>query len=147
MMVASTQTGTFLFRSGRSLHLLTIPMILVHILRDGVILVPPFPAPKISKLLHAGSVRPSDHFWHEGMANWQIVSTRWEADDGSSAAPATTTSPAWPAKASAARLANHDDAPLPSSRRNRTSLIHQSKMRYHETLVPWGQSAATAQAS
>src|SRR3954465_5905047 len=80
-------------------------MILVHILRDGVILVPPFPAPKISKLLHAGSVRPSDHFWHEGMANWQIVSTRWEADDGSSAAPATTTSPAWPAKASAARVA------------------------------------------
>src|SRR5438309_1488311 len=42
-------------------------MILVHILRDGAVLVPPFPAPKISRLLHARSILPTDHFWHEGM--------------------------------------------------------------------------------
>ncbi len=121
-------------------------MILVHILRDGVILVPPFPAPKIAKLMHARSVLPTDHFWHEGMSEWQLVSTRWEPDDGSSTALAARTTPATTLSAMATRAA-HEHAPVIVSRRNRASLLHECKKRYHETLVPWSRQDATPQAT
>lgn len=115
-------------------------MILVHILRDGVVLVPPFPAPSISKLLHAGSVQPADRFWHEGMTDWQLVSTRWEADAGT--APAIPN----PAPVSSARFnpGPTQSAPFNSSRRDRPSLLSEAKRRYHETLAPWAQTPAAA---
>lgn len=117
-------------------------MILVHILRDGVVLVPPFPAPKISRLLHARSILPTDYFWHEGMAEWQPVSARWEADDGATKAVALAPLAPTPAE----MIATVDRvAPLPvPSRRDRTSLLAESKRRYHETLVPWATPAQAA---
>ena len=113
-------------------------MILVHILRDGVVLVPPFPAPSISKLMHAGSVRPTDHFWHEGMSEWQLVSTRWEPEaSSSSAAPA-------PASPTTDTRAAFENTSVVVSRRDRPSLLHESKRRYHETLAPWARAGAPA---
>lgn len=115
-------------------------MLLVHILRDGVILVPPFPAPKISRLLHAGSVRADDFFWHEGMSEWQTVGTRWEPDAG----PAPESSITTPAVS--AEHATTAATPRPAAfrpRSQRTSLLDQAKKRYHETLVPWAHNSAS----
>lgn len=120
-------------------------MILVHILRDGVVLVPPFPAPSISKLMHAGSVRPTDHFWHEGMSEWQLVRTRWEPEAG----PATVSSGTATANSTAPGklIRPADDRPLSRpSRRDRASLLHESMRRYHETLSPWAQPVASSDA-
>jgi hypothetical protein len=121
-------------------------MLLVHILRDGVILVPPFPAPKISKLLHARSIHPTDHFWHEGMPDWQLVGTRWEPDDGSSAAPSIRPEVISSTPAAAPAIA-HETTPLVPSRRNRPSLLHACKKRYYETFAPWAKDAAAPQTS
>ena len=120
-------------------------MILVHILRDGVVLVPPFPAPSIAKLMHAGSVRPTDHFWHEGMSEWQMVSTRWEPAAG----PATVSTGTATVNSTAPGALNRPANDLPRlrpSRRDRASLLHESMRRYHETLSPWAQPAVSREA-
>ena len=119
-------------------------MLLVHILRDGVILVPPFPAPKISRLLHAGSVRSDDFFWHEGMSAWEQVSTRWEPDAGPAPGAPVTLPPFAPASIAPLSAPPVSDPP-PEKRpwRERTSLLQEAKKRYYETLVPWSHQTAT----
>jgi hypothetical protein len=106
-------------------------MTLVHILRDGTPLFPPFPAPKIPALLRARSVLPSDYFWHEGMPEWQPVSGRWTADE-----PPQLATPAEPPTTYAPAAVCHEPAKI--ARRNRPSLLQEAKLRYYESLAPWG---------
>jgi hypothetical protein len=118
-------------------------MLLVHILRNGVVLFPPFPEPKIPTLLHAQSVLPTDYFWHEGMTGWAIVSERWTP--AADSAPVAPLLPEAPVEAPAP-AAPRDPSPIASPRRNRPSLLDEAKRRYHETLAPWTNSAVPSKA-
>lgn len=114
-------------------------MLLVHILRDGTILVPPFPEKQIPALLRARSVLHSDHFWHEGMAEWSLVAGRWPvgsafvAPEVPEAVRPANAAPAAPRPTPVAA----EEAPAKLSRWDRVSKLQYSEKRYRATCAPW----------
>jgi hypothetical protein len=109
-------------------------MLLVHILRAGIPLFPPFPAEKIPALLRAKSVLRSDYFWHEGMDQWTSVEERWPPGVEISTEIAPEPAPV----RGAFPVANAQ--PNPPNRRSRTeriSMLQYSATRYRETCAPW----------
>ena len=50
----------------------------IHLARNGEKLAPQ-EEETIPALLESGAVRASDLFWHEGMADWATVGTKWSA--------------------------------------------------------------------
>jgi hypothetical protein len=108
-------------------------MLLVHILRNGTPLVPPFPENKIPALLRAKAILRSDYFWHQGMAEWAPVDGRWpEGAELVEPEPVTAKvelpTPAAPAVATTVKK---------RSRWEHVSLLQVSKTRYQETCAPW----------
>ena len=45
--------------------------------RDGAPLIPALPAEVVPALLRTKAVFPSDYYWHEGMADWNLVEAGW----------------------------------------------------------------------
>jgi endonuclease/exonuclease/phosphatase family metal-dependent hydrolase len=55
---------------------LSLSRMIVSIARDGQE-IGQYPEESVPQLLAAGEVLPTDHFWHEGMDQWALVSERW----------------------------------------------------------------------
>ena len=54
------------------------PLMIVTIARDGQE-VGQHPEEAVPLLLASGELLPTDHYWHEGLAEWGLVSERWSA--------------------------------------------------------------------
>jgi hypothetical protein len=50
--------------------------IVVSVARNGE-QVGDFPWGSIRQLMAAGSILPTDHYWHQGMSEWRLVSDTW----------------------------------------------------------------------
>lgn len=119
-------------------------MLLVHILRSGNILFPPFPAEQIPALLRSKAVLLSDLFWHDGMTQWEPVDGNW-LPAAEVVAPPVVKRP----RDVPVIFTEETDAPPAASRLtrwDRPSLLQFSERRYRETASPWGAVEAHAAA-
>lgn len=66
----------------------------VQFARDGAPLVPSLPEEIVPSLLQSKTLLPSDHYWHEGMAEWMPVEAHWPAPTWNSRSPLSTGSAA-----------------------------------------------------
>ena len=77
----------------------------IQFARNGAALVPSLPEEIVPSLLQSKTLLPSDHYWHEGMADWMPVEAHWPAPTWNSRPPSSADSAAGFSNLSGARAA------------------------------------------